>query len=100
VLKKRKFYTLFARNEVLLIGYKVILPTTTTTIRFSLPQCSHVKLKVIDILGREVATLVNGEVHAGEHAVVFDAKGLASGIYFYRLAAGPFVQRKKLAVMR
>jgi len=68
----------------------------TTTIRFSLPQRSYVTLTVYDVLGREVATLVNGELNPGEHSVIFsarggsafggDAKGLASGVYFYRLS--------------
>ena len=58
-----------------------------TTIRFSLPQRSHVTLKVFDVLGREVATLVDGELNAGEHSVVYDAKDLPSGLYFYRLSS-------------
>ncbi len=57
----------------------------TTTIRFSLPQRSHVMLKVFDVLGREISILVNDEVDAGEHSVQFNAKQLPSGIYFYRL---------------
>jgi hypothetical protein len=71
-----------------------------TTIRFSLPHHSFVTLKVFDLLGREVATLVDGEKDAGEHTVVYDAKGLASGIYFYRLTTGTFVQQKKMVVMQ
>jgi len=55
---------------------------------------------VYDVLGREIATLVNGEVSPGEHSVVFQAKGLASGIYFYRLTAETFIQQKKMVVMR
>jgi len=72
----------------------------TTTIRFSLPQRSHVTLKVFDVLGREVATLVDRELSAGEHAVVFDAKALSSGVYFYRLQAGNFVEQKKMVVVK
>jgi hypothetical protein len=76
----------------------------TTTIRFSLtPSLSQwervsasggrvrVTLKVFDILGREVATLVNEELNQGEHSVVFDARNLPSGVYFYRLQVGKFV---------
>jgi len=59
----------------------------STTIRFSLPHRSHVTLKVFDVLGREVATLVGGELNAGEHSVVYDAKDLPSGLYFYRLSS-------------
>jgi len=72
----------------------------STTIRFSLPQRSHVTLKVFDVLGREVATLVDRELSAGEHAVVFDAKALSSGVYFYRLQAGNFVEQKKMVVVK
>lgn len=72
----------------------------TTTIRFSVPRRSHVALKVCDVLGREVATLVNGELNPSEHSVVFDAKGLASGVYFYQLRAGNFIQQKKMEVMK
>lgn len=57
----------------------------STTIRFSLLQRGHVTLKVFDVLGREVANLMNGELNPGEHSVVFDAKSLPTGVYFYRL---------------
>ncbi|MGB9773467.1 MAG: T9SS type A sorting domain-containing protein, partial [Bacteroidota bacterium] len=57
----------------------------STTIRFSLPQHEHVTLKVFDVLGREVATLLEGERDAGEHEVVFEATELPCGIYFAQL---------------
>lgn len=69
---------------------------STTTIRFSLPQRTHVALKVFDLLGREVATLRDAVMSAGEHSVVFDAKDLPAGVYFYRLQTKGFVQTKKL----
>ncbi|MCR4439949.1 MAG: T9SS type A sorting domain-containing protein [bacterium] len=72
----------------------------TTPIRFSLPQRSHVTLKVFDVLGREVTTLVDEELSAGEHSVVFNAKDLSSGVYLCRLTAETFVQQKKMMVMR
>jgi hypothetical protein len=72
----------------------------TTTIRFALTQRAYVTLKVFDVLGREVAMLVEGGLNAGEHSVVYDAKGLASGIYFYRLTAGTFVQQKKMEIVK
>ncbi|MEK7249826.1 MAG: T9SS type A sorting domain-containing protein [Bacteroidota bacterium] len=53
-----------------------------------------------DILGREVATLVDGVEEAGYKSVQFDAKGLASGVYLYRLEAGAFVETKKLLLLR
>jgi hypothetical protein len=58
----------------------------STTINFTLAEDSHVSLRVFDMLGREVATLANGEMKAGEvHNVLFDASKLSSGLYFYRL---------------
>jgi len=60
-----------------------------TTIRYALPERSNVTLKVYDMVGREVATLVKGEVAAGSYDVVFDASRLASGVYFYRILASP-----------
>ncbi len=72
----------------------------TTTIRFSLPQREHVTLKVFDVLGREVATLVNGELSPGKHSIVFDARDLASGVYFYRLTTLTFSQTKAMEVLK
>lgn len=61
----------------------------TTTVNFDLPVDSHTHLKMYDVLGREVATLVDEDRSAGYHRVNFDASTLASGIYFYRLDARP-----------
>ncbi len=72
----------------------------TTIIRFSLPKRQLVTLKVYDILGREVATLVDGELSAGEQSVQFNAERLPSGIYFYRLSSGTFVRQKKMEVLK
>ena len=72
----------------------------TTTIRFSNPQHSNVLLVVFDILGREVATLVNGELDAGYHQVELDASRLSSGIYFYRIQAGSFTATKRLVLLK
>ena len=71
-----------------------------TTIRFSLPQREHVTLKIFDLLGKEVATLIEEDLDPGEHAVVFDGNGLSSGVYLYHLQAGSFVERKKLVLLR
>jgi hypothetical protein len=62
--------------------------------------CRFVTLKVFDVLKNEIATLVNGEIPAGEHSVVFDAKNLPSGIYFYKLETSNFVQQKKMIVIK
>lgn len=72
----------------------------STTIQFALPVRSEVSLKLFDLLGREVATLVNGELETGVHKVVFDAKDLASGVYFYRIEADGFVRAKKLMLFK
>ncbi|MFN3561178.1 MAG: T9SS type A sorting domain-containing protein [Chloroherpetonaceae bacterium] len=72
----------------------------TTTIRYSIANAGNVSLKIYDILGREVATLVNGRQAAGEYTVQFNATNLASGIYFYRLQAGDFVQTRKMMLVK
>lgn len=72
----------------------------STTIHYALPHQSYVTLTVYDILGQEVAELVNGVIDAGNHDVKFDASQLASGVYFYRLQAGGAVQTKRLMLLR
>ncbi len=72
----------------------------TTVISYELSANSLVTLKVYDILGREVATLVKGKENAGSHSVTFDGSRLASGVYFYRLEAGTFSDTKKLVLVR
>ena len=70
-----------------------------TTIKFELPRTSHVTLTVYDIVGREVSVLVNARRDAGVYDIKFDGSNLASGVYFYRLQVGAFVQSKKLAIV-
>ncbi|HSR18609.1 MAG TPA: T9SS type A sorting domain-containing protein, partial [Ignavibacteriaceae bacterium] len=72
----------------------------STTISFSLPQSQKVELKVFDILGNEVAVLLNEFKSAGEHKIEFDASNLSSGIYFCRLTAGALVQTKKMVLLQ
>lgn len=72
----------------------------TTTIYFSIPQNSFVTLKVYDVLGSEVAELVNGQVDAGVQKVNFNAINLNSGMYFYTLKAGSFTETKKLMLIK
>jgi hypothetical protein len=72
----------------------------TTTIQFSISEPSNINLKVFDLLGREMTTLVNGRMEAGAHHVSFDASRLASGIYFYQLQAGTFLASKKLILLK
>jgi hypothetical protein len=72
----------------------------TTTISYSLPQQSFVRLEVFNVVGERVAMLVNEERGAGNHAVTFNAAGMSSGVYFYRLSAGDFVGVRKLVIVR
>ncbi len=72
----------------------------STTIRYGLPHKSNVSLAVFNTLGQQVATLVQGDQEAGYHEVRFDASGLSSGVYFYRLQAGTFVETRKLLLLR
>ena len=71
-----------------------------TTIRFSIPKTQHVTLKVFDVLGCAVATLIDGTQAAGTHAVELDGSMLSSGIYYYRMEAGPFSAYKKLTLIK
>ena len=72
----------------------------STIFNFQCPLKSRVSLKVYDVSGREVATVVNEELNAGSYSVRFDAGNLASGIYFYRLNAGDFSDTKKLILLK
>jgi plastocyanin len=70
----------------------------STTIKYELSTQSYVSLKVFDVLGREVATLMNGEQSAGYKSVVWNAANVPSGVYFYRLTAGTFTEVKKVVI--
>jgi hypothetical protein len=80
----------------------------TTAISYQLSATSYVTLKVFDVLGREIATLVDGQLHAGSYQATFDASRLSSGVYLYQLRAGDastgsaqsFVQTRKMALMK
>jgi hypothetical protein len=72
----------------------------TTTIKYSIPNSQHVILKLFDLLGRQIAVLVDQNQHAGFYNVAFDAGKLASGVYFYRIEAGLFVQTKKMLLLK
>jgi hypothetical protein len=72
----------------------------STTIRYGLPERAQVSLLVFNTLGQQVAVLQNGEQEAGYHDVKFDASSLPSGVYFYRLQAGSYVETRKLCLVR
>jgi aminopeptidase N len=72
----------------------------STTIEYTIPESGIVTLKIYDVLGKEVATLVNGQNDAGKHKVEFDATGFNSGVYFYRIENGSSVETKKLVLLK
>ena len=72
----------------------------TTTINYGISKLTFVELKVYDIIGREVATLINEEQDSGYYEIIFNASQLSSGIYFYQLKAGSFVETKKMILIK
>ncbi len=72
----------------------------STDISFSVPQSGEVTLKIYDLLGREVATLINKELNAGTYSTKFEAGNLASGVYIYRLSARNFSSTKKMVLLK
>jgi hypothetical protein len=72
----------------------------STTIRYGVPARSRVLLTVFNVLGQQVATLQDGEVDAGVHEVHFDARGLSSGVYFYRIHVGAYSETKQMMMVR
>ncbi|MCX8056580.1 MAG: T9SS type A sorting domain-containing protein, partial [Ignavibacteria bacterium] len=72
----------------------------STKIEFTIKTKSYTELKVFDVLGREIQTLVAQELDAGKHSFEFDGTNLPSGIYFYRLSSGEFVQTKKMILQK
>jgi len=71
-----------------------------TKINYEIPKASHVSLKVFDILGREVASLVNGNMEAGYYTYDFDASTLSSGVYIYKITAGTFEKTMRMMVVK
>jgi len=71
-----------------------------TTIKFTLPKSEFTTLKVFNILGKEVAELASDNLNSGVHHYNFDASGLASGIYYYRIVAGDYQDVKKMILLR
>jgi hypothetical protein len=72
----------------------------STNIEYSIPKGSDVTLKIYDILGKEVATLVNKQQDAGAYIVTWNASSNSSGVYFYRITAGSFVQTKRMTLTK
>jgi len=77
----------------------------TTTISYDLPQSSHVSLEIFNVLGQRVRTLLEGDKPAGYYTATWDGsdnrgKGVASGIYFYRIKTGDFIETKKMVLLK
>ena len=72
----------------------------STSIEFAIPRNSEVTLKIYNTLGQEVRTLINEQMSAGSYNYDFDASSLSSGVYFYTLKAGDFVQSKKMILLK
>ena len=72
----------------------------STNIEFTLPKLEFVTLKVFNILGEEIATVVNNKLQAGNHTYRFDGSSMASGVYLYRIEAGEFQDVKKMILLR
>jgi len=90
-------------NSPLMFALKQNYPNPfnpSTTITYELPKSSGVRLSVHDMLGQEISVLVNERKGAGVHEVQFDASGLSSAVYFYRLHAGDFVSTKRMLVVK
>ncbi len=107
ILKTINGGVLSVRNQIRDIPNKTILYQNypnpfnpATNISFSVPSRSFVSLKIYDILGRIVATMISEEMNAGYYSREWNAKEFSSGIYFYRLEAGSFVQTKKLVLIK
>ena len=71
-----------------------------TTIRWEMDTGRHVSLKVYDLLGREIVTLVNDSYPAGVHTATFDASTLSSGVYIYQLQTGNIILNRKMTVVK
>ncbi len=71
-----------------------------TRIEFALPEAGMTRLIIYDIVGREIAILLDGEMDAGFHNVTWNANEVASGIYFYRLTSGTFADTKKMVLLK
>ena len=72
----------------------------TTTIRYAIPEDNFVSIKLYDVLGNEVITLVNEQQQAGRYEMLFNASSIASGVYYYQITSGNFNQTRKLVLMK
>ena len=71
-----------------------------TTIKYGIKEKSNVKIKIFNVIGKEVAIVLNEVMQPGYHQVDFNAANLTSGIYFYRIQAGSFIETKKMMLLK
>jgi hypothetical protein len=107
ILKTTNGGSVFVNNNSLVVpeGYELFQNypnpfNPSTTIEYSISKESRVSIIVYDITGREIETLVNEVKRAGYYTVQFNASRLSSGIYFYRITSGDFVQTKKMVLIK
>ncbi|MDZ7766081.1 MAG: T9SS type A sorting domain-containing protein [Melioribacteraceae bacterium] len=72
----------------------------TTKIEYSIPEQSQVKIEVFNLLGQKIATLLDAKQNAGKHSVTWDASNIPSGVYFYQITVGSFINTKKMILLR
>jgi hypothetical protein len=90
----------FRKNFVIVQVVCFCCSNPTMVINYQLPIACDVRLKVYNVLGKEVMTLVSGRQEAGVYNVTLNAAQLSSGVYFYRLQAGSFVETKKMMLVK
>ncbi|MGB5849035.1 MAG: T9SS type A sorting domain-containing protein, partial [Ignavibacteriaceae bacterium] len=105
VILKREGISSVKQDEIFITNFKLSQNypnpfNPTTSIIYQIPKVSFVTIKVYDILGNGIATLVNEEKPAGSYEVEFDGTVLPSGIYFYQLRAGNFIETKKMVILK
>jgi len=87
--------------EVFLLSQSYPNPfNAQATIKFALPEASHVNIKIYDLLGRNIETLVDDEMPAGYHQATWNANDVSTGIYFYRIQAGDYSETKKMVLLK
>jgi hypothetical protein len=72
----------------------------TTVIKYTMPTAGFVTLKIYDMLGKEISTVINSHKYAGEHSITYTASDLASGVYLYRLQINDFISSKKFILLK
>ncbi|WKZ68335.1 MAG: T9SS type A sorting domain-containing protein [Melioribacteraceae bacterium] len=105
LMYKKGYNELNYKGELLVKDYDLVQNypnpfNPTTTIKYQIPKSGHVKLRVYDILGREVTTLVNEYLEDGRYEAVFNANELSSGVYIYRLEVNDFITSKKMMLVK